>query len=118
MIIDESNYEDFLRGRNQTLDCTSKGITEIRYLPNYIESLYCHDNKITSLPKLPDGLKKLICHQNRLSSLPEIPDTLVILYCSMNPKLLGGGVYRKNNEYIQEYYNKLLIKDKLKEFLL
>jgi len=66
MIIDKNNYKEFLRIGGSALDCSNKGVTEIRYLPESLEVLYCDNNKLTSLPELPESLELLHCYNNRL----------------------------------------------------
>ena len=61
MIIDKDNYKEFLSYDGKELDCSNKGITEIKYLPESLKELDCHYNKLTTLPQLPKSLIMLSC---------------------------------------------------------
>ena len=84
MIIDESNYKQFIFDDGKTIYCSNKKITEIRYLPEGLDALYCDGNDLTTLPKLPNNLVTLYCRKNKLTSLPELPDSLERLNCFGN----------------------------------
>jgi len=130
MIIDKSNYKDFLIVDGNALDCPNKGVTEIRYLPESLIILYCENNNLTYLPELPKSLKGLYCHNNELTSLPELPNTLKELTCYDNrltylPELPDSLEYLncRNNQLPIEgiYINKQEIKDykhKMKQYIL
>jgi len=135
MIIDNSNYRKYMSS-DIIMDCNHSNITEIRYLPDSLETLYCYsnhitslpdlpdslvilyceDNQLTSLPELPDGLVKLDCDNNQLTSLPELPADLKRLYCYGNRLPIDGRFY--NKEAINEFKIKLDKIIKLEKFLL
>jgi hypothetical protein len=106
MIIDKSNYKEFLSNDGKTLYGSSSDITEIRYLPESLIILYCLNNKLTSLPKLPDSLEILCCEGNNLTTLPELPDSLERLYCHNNELPIQGFYY--NEQQINEFKNKMV----------
>jgi Leucine-rich repeat (LRR) protein len=105
MIIDKSNYKEFLGINNKILHCSNRKLTEIRYLPESLIVLYCHNNNLTSLPKLPNSLERLYCDGNRLTTLPELPDSLDRLYCEYNDLPIQGNYYSKKQ--IKDYKHKL-----------
>lgn len=115
MIIDETNYKEFLGEDGTILVCTNKGITEIRYLPDNLEKLYCENNQLTELPKLPNSLLDLFCFNNQLTELPELPNSLKVLFCDGNQLILGGKYNNKTE--ISEFKKQYQIKNKLSEFL-
>jgi len=115
MIIDKCNYKDFMSD-DTSMNCSHSNITEIRYLPDGLETLYCNNNHITSLPELPNSLEILSCNNNQLTLLPELPDSLDILHCSGNRLPIDGGFYNKEN--INEFKIKLDNIIKLEKFLL
>ena len=94
MMIDENNYKDFMS--DTSMNCIHRRISEIKYLPDGLVSLYCHNNQLTSLPELPDGLVKLDCEDNQLP--------------------IEGAFY--NKEEINEFKIKLDNIIKLEKFLL
>jgi len=114
MMIDENNYKDFMS--DTSMNCIHRRISEIKYLPDGLVSLYCDNNQLTSLPELPDSLERLYCYDNQLTSLPELPDGLVKLDCEDNQLPIEGAFY--NKEDIKEFKIKLDNIIKLEEFLL
>ena len=45
MIIDKCNYKDFMSD-DTSMNCSHSNITEIRYLPDGLETLYCNKNRL------------------------------------------------------------------------
>ena len=82
MWITKENINEFIEG--SSMDCPSKGITHIEYIPDGITRLDCWNNKLTELPKLPNSLIGLYCGDNKLTELPKLPDGLIRLYCVDN----------------------------------
>ena len=62
-------YEENIdKSKITELDLSSKGLTELPDLSEYInlKYLYCDNNNLTSLPELPKSLKELHCYGNNL----------------------------------------------------
>lgn len=70
--------------KDELLDLSNLGLTELPPLPASLTGLLCDNNKLTKLPDLPPGLTSLWCSQNELTELPMCPATLTYLNCSNN----------------------------------
>ena len=66
------------------LNCSSKYISELNYIPETLEILICNDNYIHKLNNLPEGLKVLLCSSNNISKFDNLPNQLRKLDCSKN----------------------------------
>ena len=107
MHITKDNINQFING--SSMDCSSKGITHIEYIPDGITRLFCRNNKLTELPKLPESLISLCCENNKLTELPKLPDGLKYLYCYNN-----NLPYKINIENLKEHNTLLKRKNILK----
>jgi hypothetical protein len=92
--------------RDNTLNLSNLGLTELPPLPPTMKYLYCSFNKLTSLPPLPPKLQRLVCNDNALTELPPLPPTLIRLCCSGN-KLTELPPLPHSLVYLTCYGNKL-----------
>lgn len=66
------------------LDCSSRFISELNYIPETLETLICNHNYIQKLNNLPEGLKVLMCSSNNIKKFDKLPNQLKKLDCSKN----------------------------------
>ena len=113
MIINELNINKFING--SIMDCSCKGVTEIKFIPESITTLICYNNQLTYLPPLPSGLTKLYCYTNQLTVLPTLPCGLIVLW-SNNNKLTNEPT-NPLSEWIKQHNKSINRSNRLKQLL-